>query len=72
MAKAKAKKQEEVTPQPNGATPPSFPPYMMPHLLAERMWNHMPAYFAALKTLHEEQTKTNVLLMEIRDALKEK
>ncbi len=75
MAKTKTvKKEAQVVPEPNGQPPaaPSYPPYMMPHLLAERVWNHLPAYFEALKTLSEQQTKTNALLIEIRDNLKEK
>ncbi len=72
MAKQKTAKTQEVAPEPNGATPSQFPPYMMPHLMAERVWNHLPAYYQALKTLSEQQTMTNALLMEIRDALKEK
>ena len=71
MAKTKTAKKPQVTPEPNGAGP-SLPPYFVPHLMAERLWNHLPAYFEALKSIHEEQSKTNVLLMEIRDALKEK
>ncbi len=72
--KAKTVKREsQVAPEPNGQqAAPSYPPYMMPHLLAERVWNHLPAYFDALKTLSEQQTQTNALLIEIRDNLKEK
>ncbi len=72
MAKQKtAKKETQVTPEPNGQGP-SLPPYVVPHLVAQRVWEHLPAYFLALKSIQEEQMKTNTLLIEIRDALKEK
>lgn len=72
-AKAKiktVKKAVEVQPTQNGQ-PPTFAPWVVPELVRERVWNHLPAFFGALKTLHEEQTKTNALLTEIRDSLKE-
>ena len=71
MAKQKTAKKPEVVPEPNGSGA-SLPPFVVPHLVAERVWNHLPAYFSALKTLSEQQAMTNALLIEIRDALKEK
>ena len=71
MAKQKTAKKPQVVPEPNGAAA-SLPPFVVPHLVAERVWNHLPAYFSALKTLSEQQAMTNALLIEIRDALKEK
>lgn len=69
MAKTKTvKKTSKVEPVQNGQ-PSTFAPWVVPELVRERVWTYLPAYFEAIKTLYEEQQKTNALLTEIRDSL---
>ncbi len=65
-AKVRAKKKSETPPPPQQVAP-----WVIPELVRERVWNHLPVFFEALNELHTEQVKTNTLLTEIRDALKE-
>ena len=68
-AKDRAKQKGEAPPpQPEGT---SVPKSAIPHMFNQEILNHLPVYFQALQELHIEQVKTNALLTEIRDSLKE-
>lgn len=68
-AKERAKKKVVAAAPPPEGTP--VPKSAIPHMFNQEILNHLPVYFQALQALHEEQVKTNALLAEIRDALKE-